>query len=161
MPRWCRLIGSLRDTYSFLLLMRNCTAKIWRGDLTVFENYMTWTGSLQWRSKVTVWSGFGNVSLNIIFFKFLPTLYHVMFIILFKTWNKALLTNFFFYLFIKIRLWKWFKVTWSNCSLICVENHATSFVAGNWAQWPETGPTKRTAIFLVTRVKKELSSCQL
>ena len=44
---------------------------------------------------------------------------------------------------------------------MCVENRATSFVAGNWAHWPEIGPTERAAIFVVTQVKKVLSSCQL
>ena len=67
----------------------------------------------------------------------------------------------FFSSFIKIMLWKWFKVTWSNCSLTCVENRATSFVAGNWTHWPEIGPTKRAAIFVETQVKKVLRGCQL
>ena len=42
-----------------------------------------------------------------------------------------------------------------------MENRATSFVTGNWAYWPEIGPTKRAAIFVVTQVKKVLSGCQL
>ena len=42
-----------------------------------------------------------------------------------------------------------------------MENRATSFVAGNWTHCPEIGPTKRSAIFVVTQVKKVLSGCQL